>query len=173
MSEVELGDDALRRREAIALLDPVGEHAERRHLRRGERDGHLPALAGAVAGGFGAGNAEGRRVRILEIHRDRGPRRAVRAPQEHEELLVHIDDGLLPVEALLGRIGRLNPGAWFAAPVGRPRTQEPEVVAANGSCIQKSGLPARLACKHVANIQDMIRGVMSGDIGYRTFRAHV
>ena len=58
MREVELGDEALRRHEAIALLDPVGEHAERRRLRRGERDGYPPALAEAVAGGLGAGNAE-------------------------------------------------------------------------------------------------------------------
>jgi hypothetical protein len=42
VGEVELGDEALRRHEAIALHDPVGEHAERRRLRRGERDGHPP-----------------------------------------------------------------------------------------------------------------------------------
>ncbi len=38
-------------------------------------------------------------------------------------------------------------------------------MAANGFCVQKSCLPARLACKYVANIQDMIRGHRTGADG--------
>jgi hypothetical protein len=54
---VELRDQALRCDQAVALLDPVGQDAERRHRLGTERQGDPSRLAQAVAGRDRAGDA--------------------------------------------------------------------------------------------------------------------
>src|SRR5438094_3897999 len=66
---VELRDELLRGDQPVALLDPVRQHAERRRLGDGERDGHPSALAEPVARRLGARNTECLGVRGPELHR--------------------------------------------------------------------------------------------------------
>src|SRR3954451_4016576 len=93
--------EPLRRREAVALLDPVAQEVEV-DPRRVQRHGHPPRAPEPVPGRRGPLDRERVLVRIDEL--DAHPRRALALvlAQEDEDLLAHLDDRLLPREVLPG-----------------------------------------------------------------------
>src|SRR5690606_7374059 len=104
---VELLDRPLRGDRPVALLDPVEQHLGGRQ-RRLQRHRHPPGLAEAVAAGRRPLHGERVPVRLRpQLHPERGPPpvRRLLGPEEQEDLLADLDDGVAP-GMVLPRLGQ-------------------------------------------------------------------